>query len=164
MSKIKGFTLIELLVVVAIIGILAAVGTVAYQGYIKHARAAVIKAQHAQLVKYVSAETLKCEWEETVMDGNLTCSGRSHQSVIDAIIAAFPDLKNPYGIGEHETSDKSVTDGGTYSNDYGIGYIRLMIEADYVIKIGTCYLTPCYESKSNYNYLENIVRVLDTPK
>ena len=29
----KGFTLIELLVVVAIIGILAAGGTVAYQGY-----------------------------------------------------------------------------------------------------------------------------------
>ena len=41
--KRNGFTLIELLVVVAIMGILAAVGMVAYNGYTNAAKKAVVK-------------------------------------------------------------------------------------------------------------------------
>ena len=167
--KQKGFTLIELLVVVAIIGILAAVGVVAYNGYTKSAKASAAKANHKMVIKFIINEIARCETEDTVMNGNLTCSGRSHQKVIDAIVESFgkksqSHFKNPYGKGSQDANDTAVTDGGTYSNDYAIGYIRLQIHADYVIKVGTSYAIPCYENKSNYNYYEDILRVLDTPK
>ena len=59
--KRNGFTLIELLVVVAIIGILAAVGVVAYNGYTKAAKINAVKAQHGSIVKYLAAEFQKCD-------------------------------------------------------------------------------------------------------
>ena len=60
----NGFTLIELLVVVAIIGILAAVGVVAYNGYTASAKKAVVKQNFKNVVKYINADAMKC-----VMDG-----------------------------------------------------------------------------------------------
>ena len=58
--KNKGFTLIELLVVVAIIGILAAVGVVAYNGYTKAAKINVVKSNLQSVSKFISAELYKC--------------------------------------------------------------------------------------------------------
>ena len=46
----KGFTLIELLVVVAIIGILFAVGVVAYSGYTSSAKKSAVLANHKSIV------------------------------------------------------------------------------------------------------------------
>ena len=49
--KNKGFTLIELLVVVAIIGILAAVGVVAYNGYTSSAKESAVRNNFKSVVK-----------------------------------------------------------------------------------------------------------------
>ena len=61
----KAFTLIELLVVVAIIGILAAVGVVAYNGYTKAAKENATKSNHKLVFKFVTATMLK----STLNDG-----------------------------------------------------------------------------------------------
>ena len=56
----KAFTLIELLVVVAIIGILATVGVVAYSGYTNAAKKAVVKANFKTTVNYMKTEFVRC--------------------------------------------------------------------------------------------------------
>ena len=59
-NKANAFTLIELLVVVAIIGILAAVGVVAYNGYTKSAKCRTHEAQHEQIVKLAQSTYALC--------------------------------------------------------------------------------------------------------
>ena len=161
----RAFTLMELMIVIVIIGILSTVGMVMFGGQAEKAKIAVTKANHKSVIKYITYEVMQCNMgETTVMEGNLTCSGRTRQSVIDATVKALSDFKNPYGEpnqGVHDKDDKAVTDGGSYSSDHGVGYVRLQNQSAKVLRIGTCYAIPCYASKTNYNYLETDIQVLE---
>ena len=105
MKNNKGFTLIELLVVVAIIGILAAVGVVAYNGYTKSAKINASKSNQASVVKYIAAEIQKCSMgtEDEAMkasDGSAIDCTASPPNDADAYATqaavALGDFKNSF--------------------------------------------------------------------
>ena len=117
MKNNKGFTLIELLVVVAIIGILAAVGVVAYNGYTKSAKINAAKSNQGAVVKYLAAEIQKCNMgtETTAMSGNLTCATDmgSAATIAEKAELALADFKNPF-----TPSAAGVTDAANDNKGY----------------------------------------------
>ena len=64
--KSRAFTLIELLVVVAIIGILAAVGTPIFQGFLLDAKINAVRAQHDLFEGFISASLVKCSSDSSI--------------------------------------------------------------------------------------------------
>ena len=147
MKNNKGFTLIELLVVVAIIGILAAVGVVAYNGYTGAAKKNATKTIHANLIKYVAAEYSKCTIDDsdTIMKkggtGGVECSSTDAAGAITFVTAGeivthlvggtTPlEDKNPYSTGS-----KAVRS----STEAAAGFVSIDATSDNMITVITCF-------------------------
>ena len=160
MKNNKGFTLIELLVVVAIIGILAAVGTVAYQGYTEGAKKSTAKSNHASVVKYIVAEDAKCtvgtnkvfgvtvdDTTASVVGTSFKCQGRDGADILEAAEAALIEFKNPYdndsvavideGVGTTKAAAKQAA-----QVDGEEGKVKMFAVGDTVF-ISTCHTKDC---------------------
>ena len=144
----RAFTLIELLVVVAIIGILAAVGVVAYNGYTSSAKKNAVKFNHAAVVKYIHSELMKCELgTDKVMDNNLACSGRTDKKAVEAAVKALSHIKNPF-----DNSVNAVREGLRFNERDSGGYVNIYADNSVLysisIVIKTCFLQPLCSDNS----------------
>ena len=155
--------LVELMIVVAIIGTISVVGLDMYQDVSGGAKNNATKANHNSVVQYITLELMRCEMAETVMEGHLICSEKTINSVKKATIKALQHFKNPYGKGANDPNDTSVTDGGTFTKDYDLGYVRLhgLEDNDQTIKllVGTCYAIKCYTSDTENNYTVSYIDI-----
>ena len=133
----KGFTLIELLVVVAIIGILAAVGVVAYNGYTNSAKTAVVKANEKTIIKFIKLTFQRCDIEGPLVQvegvttpngGKIECLMNSGTSDIYQANQIFSNyFTSKFGQNPFDNSKPLVIHSGkeqpegTISLDTGLG-------------------------------------------
>ena len=161
--KQKAFTLIELLVVVAIIGILAAVGVVAYNGYTSAAKVSAAKSNFSAYKKFVNAEVVKCnagltdKLMEVAGYKTSNCPISTAFDVYRAIEVYFRlgpgnSMKNPY-----KPSELAYRHSISYKNDSDVGYINISTYLE-TIRIRGCFKIPC-NNPDNHEAIE--IEVVD---
>jgi type IV pilus assembly protein PilA len=102
----KAFTLIELLVVVAIIGILAAVGTPIFQGFILDAKIVATQENHIRVRDFIATSFIKCSTGSPYIVFVVSLKGKTknvscdeNTNILGKYFAGHLSyiMKNPYG-------------------------------------------------------------------
>ena len=150
--KKTGFTLLELLLFIMVIGILASVGVVAYNGYTGAAKVSATKTIHAQTVKSISAELKKCELDKTsIVYGNLNCSSLNLNSLALAV------SKNSNNVNPYNTSVKAVITKKNLdlSNSKLLGHIVLHSGSDEE----SLYITTFFDADLEKDFLTKSIKI-----
>ena len=158
----KAFTLIELLVVVAIIGILAAVGVVAYNGYTASAKKNSIKQMSSSIYKKFRSERALCSVDSSlkIYDGTLNCSQDNTGNII-------PTIENYYNHATGKVPLKNITKSRAenflkhrgcdeFTKDEAYGHMFLCITrlgpGLFKWQFSTCLETPCSNTSNRILY------------